>query len=195
MAQLNYKHLRYFWMVGKAGSIARAGEQLHLTPQSISGQLRELEASLGVELLRKAGRGLELTETGRRVFACADEIFALGDEAIPNASAVLLRREIFEKLGGFDVGLSIDADYMMWAKMLVAADMAFVVEPLNSWRWHDGSVTWNGWSFGYQVSAPVPRAAVLSMLAASLPTFGSVSGDPKSAQVPWHKLLRASRLS
>ncbi|MBL8491519.1 MAG: LysR family transcriptional regulator, partial [Rhodocyclaceae bacterium] len=57
MAQLNFKHLRYFWMVGKAGSIARAGEQLHLTPQSISGQLRGLEESLGVELLRKAGRG------------------------------------------------------------------------------------------------------------------------------------------
>ena len=66
MAQLNYKHLRYFWMVGKSGSIARAGEQLHLTPQSISGQLRELEESLGVDLLRKAGRGLELTETGDR---------------------------------------------------------------------------------------------------------------------------------
>ncbi len=82
MAQLNYKHLRYFWMVGKSGSIARAGEQLHLTPQSISGQLRELEESLGVDLLRKAGRGLELTETGRRIFACADEIFALGDEVL-----------------------------------------------------------------------------------------------------------------
>jgi len=43
MATLNYKHLRYFWMVAKSGAIARAGEQLHLTPQAISGQLRELE--------------------------------------------------------------------------------------------------------------------------------------------------------
>ena len=39
MRALNFKHLRYFWMVAKAGSIARAAEQLHLTPQSISGQL------------------------------------------------------------------------------------------------------------------------------------------------------------
>jgi LysR family transcriptional activator of nhaA len=48
MRTLNYKHLRYFWAVAKSGSIARAGEQLHLTPQSISGQLREFEAALGV---------------------------------------------------------------------------------------------------------------------------------------------------
>lgn len=85
MPQLNFKHLRYFWMVGKAGSIARAGEQLHLTPQSISGQLRELEENLGVELLRKAGRGLELTEMGRRIFGYADEIFSLGDELLEAA--------------------------------------------------------------------------------------------------------------
>lgn len=48
MSALNYKHLRYFWVVAKTGSIARAGEQLHLTPQAISGQLSELEKSLGV---------------------------------------------------------------------------------------------------------------------------------------------------
>lgn len=79
---LNYKHLRYFWVVAKSGAIARAGEQLHLTPQSISGQLRELEESLGVELFRRAGRGLELTDAGRRILAYAEQIFALGDELL-----------------------------------------------------------------------------------------------------------------
>lgn len=82
MANLNFKHLRYFWMVVKSGSIAAASKQLHLTPQSISGQLRSLEEALGVELLRKAGRGLEVTEVGRRVFSYADEIFALGNELL-----------------------------------------------------------------------------------------------------------------
>lgn len=72
MASLNFKHLRYFWMVAKSGSIAGASKHLHLTPQSISGQLGELEASLGVELFRRVGRGLELTETGRRIFSYAD---------------------------------------------------------------------------------------------------------------------------
>ncbi len=82
MKSLNYKHLRYFWMVAKSGSIARAGERLHLTPQSISGQLRELEEALEVELFRRAGRGLELTDDGRRILSYADEIFSLGDELL-----------------------------------------------------------------------------------------------------------------
>jgi LysR family transcriptional activator of nhaA len=82
MAALNYKHLRYFWMVAKCGAIARACEQLHLTPQAVSGQLRELEESLGVELFRRVGRGLELTDGGRRILSYADEIFAIGDELL-----------------------------------------------------------------------------------------------------------------
>jgi LysR family transcriptional regulator, transcriptional activator of nhaA len=80
VAHLNYKHLRYFWTVARSGSIARASGQLHVTPQSISGQLNELRASLGAELFRRAGRGLELTDTGRRILGYAEEIFSLGDE-------------------------------------------------------------------------------------------------------------------
>jgi LysR family transcriptional activator of nhaA len=79
MAALNYKHLRYFWMVAKTGSIARAAAQLHLTPQSISGQLTEFAETLGVELFRKAGRNLELTDTGRHILRHAEEIFSAGD--------------------------------------------------------------------------------------------------------------------
>ncbi|MBP9714059.1 MAG: transcriptional activator NhaR [Sterolibacterium sp.] len=82
MAALNYKHLRYFWVVAKSGSIARASEQLHLTPQSISGQLRELEESLGAALFRRVGRGLELTDAGRRILVYAEQIFTLGDELL-----------------------------------------------------------------------------------------------------------------
>ncbi len=82
MPTLNYKHLRYFWVVAKSGSIARASEQLFLTPQSISGQIGELEESLGVELFRRVGRGLELTVAGQRILSYAEEIFALGDELL-----------------------------------------------------------------------------------------------------------------
>jgi LysR family transcriptional activator of nhaA len=85
MAQLNFKHLRYFWMVARTGGIARASEQLHVTPQSISGQLSELQTALGVELLRRSGRGLEVTEAGRRVLSYAEEIFSLGDELMEAA--------------------------------------------------------------------------------------------------------------
>jgi LysR family transcriptional activator of nhaA len=82
MAALNFKHLRYFWAVAKSGSIARASVQLHVTPQSISSQLAELEAALGVTLLRRAGRGLEVTDIGQRVVGYAEEIFGLEDELL-----------------------------------------------------------------------------------------------------------------
>ena len=82
MAALNFKHLRYFWMVAKSGSIARASAQLHVTPQSISGQLTGLEGALGADLFRRAGRGLEMTDVGRRILSYAEEIFTLGDELL-----------------------------------------------------------------------------------------------------------------
>ena len=77
---VNYKHLHYFWVVAKEGSIARASEKLHLTPQTISGQLSLLENHLGISLFSRVGRNLELTETGRLVLSYADEIFSLGGE-------------------------------------------------------------------------------------------------------------------
>jgi LysR family transcriptional activator of nhaA len=80
MSSLNLKHLRYFWAVAANGSIARASELLHLTPQTISGQLRELEEQLNAKLFQKSGRNLVLTDTGRVVFSYADEMFRLGDE-------------------------------------------------------------------------------------------------------------------
>ena len=80
MAHLNLKHLRYFWAVASHGSIARASEVLHLTPQTISGQLRELEDQMGAKLFAKSGRNLILTDTGRLVFSYADEMFRISDE-------------------------------------------------------------------------------------------------------------------
>jgi len=76
----NYKHMHYFWAVAKEGGVARASERLHLTPQTISGQLSLLEDYLGMALFTRVGRNLELTETGRLVLSYADEIFSLGSE-------------------------------------------------------------------------------------------------------------------
>lgn len=101
MAALNYKHLRYFWAVAKLGSIARASKQLHLTPQSISGQLSELEENLGADLFRRAGRGLELTDTGQRILSYAEEIFTLGDELLD-----VVRNQALKRSLPFTVGIA-----------------------------------------------------------------------------------------
>jgi LysR family transcriptional regulator, transcriptional activator of nhaA len=76
---MNFKHLHYFWTVARSGSVARASERLHLTPQTVSAQIKLLEQRLDATLFRPAGRGLELTEAGRLALSYADEIFALGD--------------------------------------------------------------------------------------------------------------------
>ncbi|HSI96125.1 MAG: transcriptional activator NhaR [Methylophilaceae bacterium] len=77
---MNYKHLYYFWTVAKAGSIARASEQLHLTPQTISGQLSLFESVLGETLFDRSRRRFALTDAGRTVLGYAEEIFSLGKE-------------------------------------------------------------------------------------------------------------------
>ncbi len=80
MRHLNYSHLQYFWAVARQGSIVQAAESLHLTPQTISGQLKLLEESIGQPLFERVGRGLILTETGHIVLEYADEIFTIGAE-------------------------------------------------------------------------------------------------------------------
>jgi len=77
---MNFKHLHYFWVTARAGGVMRAGEQLHTTPQTLSGQIKLLEERLGCRLFRKSGRQLELTDDGRVALGYADDIFTLGAE-------------------------------------------------------------------------------------------------------------------
>lgn len=77
---VNFSHLRSFWMVSHEGSVTRTAEKLRLSQPAVSMQLRELERSLGAKLLRRSGRTLALTEPGRLVQRYADEIFGLSRE-------------------------------------------------------------------------------------------------------------------
>ena len=100
---INYKHLHYFFIVARTGSIARASEQLHITPQTISGQLSLLEESLGSALFNRVGRNLALTETGRLVLSYADEIFSLGGELQEMLRNRPAQRQLVFKVGITDV--------------------------------------------------------------------------------------------
>jgi LysR family transcriptional activator of nhaA len=80
----NYRHLYYFWVVAKEGSMSKAAERLNMAIQTISAQVHELEKTLGFLLFKPAGRGLALTESGFAALAIADQIFLLG-EKLPEA--------------------------------------------------------------------------------------------------------------
>lgn len=77
---LNFRHLLYFWMVAKEGSITRAAERLGLSVQTISTQLGQLERQLGYALLAPQGRSVTLTDAGRSALVYAEQIFQLGDQ-------------------------------------------------------------------------------------------------------------------
>jgi glycosyltransferase involved in cell wall biosynthesis len=59
---------------------------------------------------------------------------------IPNASAVLIRRSVYESIGGAEESLLLTGDWMTWIKMLLKSDIAFCARPLNSFRTHKSSV-------------------------------------------------------
>lgn len=77
---MNLKHLYYFWKVAKHGGVIRAGEAIHISPQTLSGQIKLLEEQFGTALFDRKGRSLELTAAGRLAFEYADEMFVLGAE-------------------------------------------------------------------------------------------------------------------
>lgn len=123
---INYKHLHYFWVTAKEGGIARASERLHLTPQTISGQLSLLEESLGEALFNRVGRNIEMTDTGRLALSYADEIFALGGEleaAVRNSAST---RQLVFKVGIADV-VPKSIAYRLLAPALQLADPVRIV--------------------------------------------------------------------
>jgi LysR family transcriptional regulator, glycine cleavage system transcriptional activator len=59
--------LRAFEAAARTQSLTRAAESLHLTHGAISHQIKSLEATLGVRLVERAGRGIRVTEEGERL--------------------------------------------------------------------------------------------------------------------------------
>lgn len=68
---LTLHQLRIFRTVAKTGSIARAAKLLHLTPPTLSIQLRQLSEAAGLPLYEIVGRQFRLTEAGRDVLEAA----------------------------------------------------------------------------------------------------------------------------
>jgi LysR family hca operon transcriptional activator len=66
MASMELRHLRYFVAVAEEGSFTQAAEKrLHTAQPSLSRQIRDLELNLGVQLIIRGPRGMELTPAGR----------------------------------------------------------------------------------------------------------------------------------
>ncbi|CAH0179562.1 Transcriptional activator protein NhaR [Rahnella aquatilis] len=89
MPHINYNHLYYFWHVCKSGSVVGAAEVLHLTPQTITGQIKSLEERLDGKLFKRQGRGLVPSELGQLVYRYADKMFTLSQEMLDIVKCVI----------------------------------------------------------------------------------------------------------
>ena len=122
---LNYRHLYYFWMVSKEGGFARAAERLDMAIQTISVQVRELEKSLGHQLIKPQGRGIALTEPGRVAFARAEGIFQIGEtlqEAVRDAAS----HRVVRLAVGLSDGISKLAAHALLGPVLDTPDLRLI---------------------------------------------------------------------
>lgn len=62
------EQLYYFKRLSEVGQITRAAQQLHVTQPTLSRDIKKLEEELGIKLVRRSGRSIELTDEGK-VFA------------------------------------------------------------------------------------------------------------------------------
>lgn len=80
MKMLNLKHLQYFWLTAREGSITQACNILDLAPQTLSAQIATLEDNVNHLLFKREGRNLVLTPMGKQVYAYAEKIFETSAE-------------------------------------------------------------------------------------------------------------------
>ncbi|HEU4670097.1 MAG TPA: LysR substrate-binding domain-containing protein [Dyella sp.] len=86
--------LRSFVQGVELGSFAKAAERLSRSTSAVSAQLKRLEEQAGRPLLRKAGRGMVLTETGEVMLAYARRLLELNDEAAAAVRGVELEGRV-----------------------------------------------------------------------------------------------------
>ncbi len=113
---LNLRHLYYFWVVAKEGSVTRAAERQGVAVQTISAQLTLLDQSVGRALLAPQGRRLVLTDAGRIALGYAEQIFALAEQmqdALASTDAVPTMR--------LTVGISDSLPKLIASRLLDAA--------------------------------------------------------------------------
>src|SRR5665213_1632100 len=113
---MELRHLRYFITVAEEGHITRAAERLGMQQPPLSQQIRALERELGVQLLRRKPRGVELTEAGRALLADARAILAHIDHALATT-----RRTARGEQGRITVGFTSSAPFHPFVPRVIRA--------------------------------------------------------------------------
>ncbi|WP_119166129.1 LysR family transcriptional regulator [Algihabitans albus] len=84
---MEFRQLRYFVAVAEEGNIGRAADKLHISQPPVSRQIQALETELGVQLLVRTPKGVEMTEAGRLFFEDARRVLAQVERAAERSRA------------------------------------------------------------------------------------------------------------
>lgn len=79
LLNLNFNHLYYFYVVGRAQGLTEAAKLLRISQPSLSSQMKILEGRLGVALFKKVGRRALLTPEGHRVLQMCEKMFLVAE--------------------------------------------------------------------------------------------------------------------
>jgi len=91
---MELRQLRYFVAVARERNFSRAAEVLHIAQPPLSRQIQQLEDELGVLLIDRSSRPLNLTEAGRFFYEQAGQIIARTDHIREQTRRIgLSRRE------------------------------------------------------------------------------------------------------
>jgi len=105
---MDLRQLRYFVAVAEERHFGRAADRLHMAQPALSQAIRRLEADLGVELLHRTTRRVELTDAGRAYLTRARAILADVDDAAHEA-----RRVASGSVGHLSIGCVGSATYSL----------------------------------------------------------------------------------
>ncbi|HEY1135371.1 MAG TPA: LysR substrate-binding domain-containing protein [Nocardioides sp.] len=109
---MELRHLRYFVAVAEECHFGRAAERLHIAQPPLSQQIKQLEAHLGVTLLTRSTRRVELTAAGASYLDDARRILAAVDEAALDA-----RRVAEGRVGRVAIGFTGSATYELLPRL------------------------------------------------------------------------------
>ncbi len=109
---MELRHLRYFVAVAEECHFGRAAQRLHIAQPPLSQQIKSLEKELGVQLLTRSTRRVELTPAGERYLERARSILAVVDAARDEAQLIRDGR-----MGRVAIGFTGSATYELLPRL------------------------------------------------------------------------------
>ncbi len=97
----NLEYYKVFYYVAKTGSVTRAAAELSISQPAVSQAMKQLETGLGVSLIRRAARGIQLTKEGSELFSYVEKGYTQMELGVDR-----LRRMQDLELGEIRIGAS-----------------------------------------------------------------------------------------